>query len=147
MVQCTSLNIQKQKQKKISFQVGLGSSHAVPCLRMFQNGTDLESVNSPDTKRWCRAEAFALLFKHFLRGQQTTMHGLFWLQLRVILQMNICNQFKMKVKPLSRVRLFVTRWTVAYQAPPSVGFPRQVYWSRLPFKELVNRGSLASVIK
>ena len=119
MVQCTSLNIQKQKQKKISFQVGLGPSHAVPCLRMFQNGTDLESVNSPDTKRWCRAEAFALLFKHFLRGQQTTMHGLFWLQLRVILQMNICNQFKMKVKPLSRVRLFVTRWTVAYQAPLS----------------------------
>ena len=48
---------------------------------------------------------------------------------------------KVKVKWLSRVRLFVTRWTVAYQAPPSVGFPRQEYWSRLPFKELLNRGS------
>jgi len=36
------------------------------------------------------------------------------------------------VKSLSRVRLFTTPWTVAYQAPPSVGFPRQEYWSGLP---------------
>ena len=40
---------------------------------------------------------------------------------------------KVKVKPLSRVRLFATLWTVAYQAPPSVGFSRQEYWSGLPF--------------
>ena len=33
----------------------------------------------------------------------------------------------------SRVRLFATPWTVAYQAPPSRGFSRQEYWSRLPF--------------
>ena len=39
----------------------------------------------------------------------------------------------MKVKSLSRVRLFATPWTVAYQAPPSVGFSRQEYWSGLPF--------------
>ena len=38
-----------------------------------------------------------------------------------------------KVNPLSRVRLFATPWTVAYQAPPSMGFSRQEYWSRLPF--------------
>ena len=37
------------------------------------------------------------------------------------------------VKSLSRVRLFATPWTVAYQAPPSVGFSRQEYWSGLPF--------------
>ena len=37
------------------------------------------------------------------------------------------------VKPLSRVRLFATPWTVAYQAPPSMGFSRQEYWSGLPF--------------
>ena len=37
------------------------------------------------------------------------------------------------VKSFSCVRLFVTPWTVAYQAPPSVGFSRQEYWSRLPF--------------
>ena len=34
---------------------------------------------------------------------------------------------------LSRVRLFETPWTVALQAPLSVGFPRQEYWSGLPF--------------
>ena len=38
-----------------------------------------------------------------------------------------------KVKSLSRVRLFVTPWTVAYQAPPSMEFSRQEYWSGLPF--------------
>ena len=40
---------------------------------------------------------------------------------------------KVKVKSLSRVRLFATPWTVAYQAPPSMGFSRQEYWSGLPF--------------
>ena len=37
------------------------------------------------------------------------------------------------VKSLSRVWLFTTPWTVAYQAPPSMGFSRQEYWSGLPF--------------
>ena len=39
---------------------------------------------------------------------------------------------KVKVKSLSRVRRFVSPWTVAYQAPPSMGFSRQEYWSGLP---------------
>ena len=34
---------------------------------------------------------------------------------------------------LSCVQLFETSWTVAYQAPLSTGFPRQEYWSRMPF--------------
>ena len=38
-----------------------------------------------------------------------------------------------KVKSLSRVLLFVTPWTIAYQASPSMGFSRQEYWSGLPF--------------
>ena len=37
------------------------------------------------------------------------------------------------MKSLSCVRLFVTPWTVAHQAPLSMGFSRQEYWSRLPF--------------
>ena len=40
---------------------------------------------------------------------------------------------KVCVKSLSRVWLFVTPWTVAYQAPLSMGFSRQEYWSGLPF--------------
>ena len=39
----------------------------------------------------------------------------------------------LKVKSLSHVRLFATPWTVGYQAPPSMGFSRQEYWSGLPF--------------
>ena len=41
-------------------------------------------------------------------------------------------KWKMKVKSLSRVRLFTTPWTAAYQAPPSMGFSRQEYWSGVP---------------
>ena len=37
------------------------------------------------------------------------------------------------VKLLSRVQLFGSPWTVAYQAPPSMEFSRQEYWSGLPF--------------
>ena len=38
-----------------------------------------------------------------------------------------------EVKSLSRVRLFVTPWTITYQASPAMGFSRQEYWSGLPF--------------
>ena len=38
-----------------------------------------------------------------------------------------------KSKSLSRVRLFMTPWTVTHQAPPTMGFSRQEYWSGLPF--------------
>ena len=40
---------------------------------------------------------------------------------------------KVRMKSLSRVQLFATPWTVAYQAFPSMGFSRQEYWSGLPF--------------
>ena len=40
---------------------------------------------------------------------------------------------KVKVKLLSCVRLFAAPWTVAHQAPPSMEFSRQEYWSGLPF--------------
>ena len=45
-------------------------------------------------------------------------------------------KWKVKVKSLSRVRLFLTPWTPAYQAPPSMGFSRQEYWSGLPLPSL-----------
>ena len=40
---------------------------------------------------------------------------------------------KVKMKSLSHVRFFATPWTVAHQAPPSMEFSRQEYWSGLPF--------------
>ena len=45
----------------------------------------------------------------------------------------------MKVKSLSRVRLLATPWTTAHQAPPSMGFSRQEYWSGVPLPSLGNR--------
>ena len=43
-----------------------------------------------------------------------------------------CIKVKVKVKSLSRVRLLATPWTTAHQAPPSMGFSRQEYWSGVP---------------
>jgi len=50
----------------------------------------------------------------------------------------------MKVKSLSRVRLFATPWTAAYQAPPSMGFSRKEYWSGLPLPS--QRARLSEVV-
>ena len=59
----------------------------------------------------------------------------------------------MKVKSLSPVRLIVTPWTAAYQAPPSMGFFRQEYWSGVPLpspgsglKAILFPGFLAPVV-
>ena len=55
---------------------------------------------------------------------------------------------KMKGKSLSRVRLSVTPWTVAYQAPPSMGFSKQEYWSGVPLPSPEEISSLShSVVK
>ena len=45
----------------------------------------------------------------------------------------ITQNVRVKVSSFSHVQLFVTLWTVACQAPLSMGFLRQEYWSRLPF--------------
>ena len=47
--------------------------------------------------------------------------------------MNEKGEDGMRAKLLSRVQLFVTPWTVARQAPLSMEFSRQEYWSWLPF--------------
>ena len=41
-------------------------------------------------------------------------------------------KWRVKVKSLSRLWLLATPWTAAYQAPPSMGFSRQKYWSGVP---------------
>ena len=46
-------------------------------------------------------------------------------------------KWKVKVKSLSRVPLLATPWTAAYQAPPSMGFSRQEYWSGVPLPSLL----------
>ena len=56
---------------------------------------------------------------------------------------NFTEEKKVKVKLFSHVWFFATPRTVAHQTPPSMGFSRQEYWSRLPFPfpgELHNPG-------
>ena len=54
----------------------------------------------------------------------------------------------MKVKSLSRVRLLATPWTAASQAPPSMGFSRQEYWSGVPLPcySAIKRNVVESVL-
>ena len=50
----------------------------------------------------------------------------------VAISFSNARKWKVKVKSLSRVQLLATPWTAAYQAPPSMGFSRQEYWSGVP---------------
>ena len=62
-------------------------------------------------------------------------------------------KWKVKVKSLSHVRLLATPWTAAYQAPPSMGFSRQEYWSggaiafsqRIPLTSVILGGFLPRI--
>ena len=53
----------------------------------------------------------------------------------------------MKVKSLCRVPLLATSWTAAYQAPPSMGFSRQEYWSGVPLPSPKAQVAAAAVAK
>ena len=54
----------------------------------------------------------------------------------VAISFSNAGKWKVKVKSLSRVRLLATPWTAAHQAPPSMGFSRQEYWSGVPLPSL-----------
>ena len=57
---------------------------------------------------------------------------------RVAISFSNAGKWKVKVKSLSSVQLLATQWTAAYQAPPSMGFSRQEYWSGVPLSSLIN---------
>ena len=71
-------------------------------------------IHSPMDTTWSCAEQVVFLF-------WPDSPSIFW------------SEVKVKVKLLSRVRLFATPWTTAYQVPLSMGFSRQEYWSGVPF--------------
>ena len=54
----------------------------------------------------------------------------------VVISFSNARKRKVKPKSFSRARLLATPWTAAYQAPPSMGFSRQEYWSGLPLPSL-----------
>ena len=59
----------------------------------------------------------------------------------VAISFSSAGKWKVKVKLLSRVWLLVTPWTTAYQAPPSMRFSRQEYWSGVPFSDEQSLGT------
>ena len=61
--------------------------------------------------------------------------GALWARILEWVAISFSNAWKqkVKVKSLGCVRLLATPWSAAYQAPPSMGFSRQEYWSGLPF--------------
>ena len=54
-------------------------------------------------------------------------------------------KWKNKVKSLSRVQLLVTPWTATHQAPASMGFSRQEYWSGLPLPSPINANKRSQI--
>ena len=56
----------------------------------------------------------------------------------VAISFSNARKWKLKVKSLSHVWLWVTPWTAAYQTAPSMGFSRQEYWSGVPLPSLVD---------
>ena len=49
-----------------------------------------------------------------------------------------CMKVKMKMKSITHIQLLATPWASAYQAPPSMGFSRQEYWSGVPLPPLIH---------
>ena len=75
--------------------------------------------------------AAVLKFHPTVAFQASTLIAKFRLKLKKVGKTN--RLFKeSKSEVLSHVRLFVTSWTVTYQAPPTMGFSKQEYWSGVP---------------
>ena len=68
--------------------------------------------------------------------------GILWARTLEWVAISFSNAWKgkVKVKSPSHVRLSATSWTAAYQAPPSMGFSRQEYWSGVPLPSPLSLG-------
>ena len=96
------------------FQIGKGvlqSSISSPCLFILYTEYSMRNTGLDEAQAGTR-----------LPGEISVTSGI-----------QITPSLWQKVKLLSRVQLFVAPWTVAHQAPLSMGFSRQEYWSGLPF--------------
>ena len=68
-----------------------------------------------------------------VHGSQQTPYSYYVKIFTILVKLKNNISIWLEVKSLSRVWLFATPWTVAYWAPPSMGFSRQEHWSGLPF--------------
>ena len=82
---------------------------------------------------WKCCTQYANKFGKLSSGHRTGKGQFSFQSQRKAMPKNAQVKVKVKVKLLSHIRLFATLWTKAHQAPPSLGFSRQEYWSELPF--------------
>ena len=72
-----------------------------------------------------------------------------WMKLEPIIQSEVSqkekHQCSMLLSRFSRIQLLATPWTAAHQAPQSLGFSRQEYWSGLPFPSPIQYSILTHI--
>ena len=108
-----SITYSQSSPKLMSIELVMPSSHLILCRRLLLLPQSLPA-----------SESFPMSQLFSWGGQSTGVSAL-----PSILLLLLLSHF-------SRVRLFTTPWTAAYQAPPSVGFSKQEYWSRVPLPSL-----------
>ena len=118
------------KMLLLQFTPSLQNHHCVPTIRFKCAGLVFQAL--PDLAPVC--------LSHYRAVSNPTLHPapqVYLLPLCFLSSILLLQPFH-EIHPtlaqsLSRVRIFATTWTVAYQAPLSMGFSRQEYWSVLPF--------------
>ena len=116
----------KREQEIVSMPIAFISA----CWKRNQWGTMREN------EKWkCQLLSHVRLCDHVdCSPPGSSVHGIFQARVLEWVAIAFSNawKWKVKVKSLSRVWLLATPWTAAYQAPPSMGFSRQKYWSGVP---------------
>ena len=104
-----------------------------PSIRVFSNESTLRM-------RWPNYWSFSFSISHYIYIMLVLHNS--WTLKNMALSYTVSliyvnyffpNKYVLHACMLSRAWLFETLWTVACQAPTSMGFPRQEYWSELPF--------------
>ena len=95
----------------------------------------LQHHSSKEANLW-RSAFFTVQLSHpyMITGKTIALTRWTFVDKVIPLLFNILSRMvmKVKVKSLSSIQLLMTPWTAAYQAPPSMGFSRQDYWSGVP---------------
>ena len=91
------------------------------------------TASSPVTSWQIDGETLETVADFIFLGSKITEDGAFSHEIKRCLLLGRKAVTNLCVKSISRIRLFATPWTVAYQAPPSMGFSRQEYWSGCHF--------------
>ena len=133
---------------------GVGCHFLLQCIKVKSESEDAQSSPTLSDPMDCSLPGSSLGISYFLEEISSLFHFIVFLcffaliteegflispcySLELCIQMGISFlfsfAFKVKVKSLSCVWLFATPWKVTYQAPQSMGFFRQEYWSGLPF--------------